>query len=315
MKLGVVMGDVASMNPASDTTLGLLDAAQRRGWSLFHFTPADIWIKDGEVHGAAHALRLKDTRSRPEPGHAKIIPMASLDVILIRQNPPVDESYVGMCHMLDMVEGTLVINDPASICLANEKIFAQYFAAFQPPTLISASQDRIHEFIDGHGEAVVKPLNGLQGDSVFRVGVDDVNTDMIVEVVTDKGRRTIVVQKLIPEYARGDKRILLIEGKPVAHGLLRVPQPGKLRANMAAGGTPALIDINERDLSICSALAAKLRETGLLFVGIDVIGGYLTEVNVTSPTGMREIDDLSGSDIGMDVMHMIEARLGDGRVR
>lgn len=310
MKLGVVMGDIAVIHPERDTTLGLLYAAQRLKWEISYFTLADIRLCDGEVRGDARTLTVKDPCCHPEVSpHSRSIPMASLDVILIRQNPPVDENYIAMCQMLEMTEDVLIVNHPAGIRMANEKMFAQHFADLQPPTLFCASHDEIRKFINRYKEAVIKPLNGLQGDSVFRVSEDDVNTDTILENATDNERRVAVVQKLIPGYEKGDKRILLIDGEPVGHALLRVPQPGKLRANLAAGGKPLLCDVDKRDREICTAIAPALREHGLLFVGIDVIGGYLTEINVTSPTGMREIDNLSGADTGMEVMSKIMTRL------
>lgn len=311
-KLGVVMDPIATLNPAQDTTVGMLDAARQNKWEAVYFTAADIWLRDGDVRGLGRAVSV-DANATPwfTLGDARELSLSELDAILMRVDPPVDEAYTNLCHLLERVPGQRVFNRPASILAANEKVFAQRFAQLQPPTLISRDMDQIRAFVAEHKEAVVKPLNGMQGRSVFRVGVDDANADTIIEELTARGTRLGVVQALIPEYKQGDLRVLLIDGEPLPEAVLRVPPPGKLRANMAAGGSPQVRALDERSAEICAAVAPDLKAMGLFFVGLDIIGGQLTEINVTSPTGMRPIDAARGSNMtgSAQLLRALEAKV------
>lgn len=316
MKLGVIMDPVEGLDPARDTTVGMLLAAQKLGWSAVFFTGEDLWLCDGEARGRGRAIRL-DLRAAPwfELGEAQESPLSDLDAILLRKDPPVDEAYIHLCQLLEFVPGGRVFNRPAGVLAANEKIFAQKFKALQPPTLISADMERIRAFVDGCGDAVIKPLNGMQGQSVFRLSAGDANGDALVETMTARGRRFVVVQALIPEYAQGDLRVLMLDGEPVSPGLLRVPPPGKLRANMAAGGRAETAELDGRILEMCAVIGPALRDMGLLFVGLDFIGGRLTEINVTSPTGMRQIDAGAQRSVGERVMCCIEGKVRAGGAR
>ena len=303
------MDAVETLNPAYDTTVGMIEAAQGLGWSAVYFRGEHVRLRDGEVRARGRPIKLNpDADPWFALGADRDVVLSDMDAILMRKDPPVDEAYVHLCQMLEFVPGDRVFNRPAGIIAANEKIFAQEFAAFQPPTVMTASADHARAFIDECGDAVIKPLNGMQGRSVFRVRSDDENADALIEEMTRRGERFVVVQALIPGYERGDMRVLMVDGEPAPLGLLRVPPSGKFRANMAAGGEPKTADLDERALEICAAVGPRLRESGLLFVGLDIIGGRLTEINVTSPTGMRQID-AAGAGAGARLMECLEAKV------
>ncbi len=303
--LGVVMDPIAQIHPAKDTTLGLLDAAQRKGWSLFYFEQGDLYLRDGAARGEGRGLDVSldpdDWFRLEEP---RDMALAELDIVLMRKDPPLDLEFLYTCCVLEhaLQAGTLVVNDPRAIRMANEKMFAQQFADLGPPTLVSRERRHIMDFLEEHGDAVIKPLDSMGGASVFRLKKDDQNADVIVETMTRDGRRSVMVQRLIAGYEKGDKRILLIDGEPVPFALTRVPPPGQLRANLAAGGRGEVSELDERDREICARLAPALADAGLLFVGLDVIAGCLTEINVSSPTCMREINTARDLDIGTQVM-------------
>ena len=240
------------------------------------------------------------------------VDLSTMDVIHLRQDPPFDMEYIYTTYLLELAEkaGTLVVNQPRSLRDANEKFFALNFPHCCPPTLVSREPARLKGFLAQHADVVVKPLDGMGGASVFRLRQDDPNLNVILETLTAHGRRLTMAQRYIPEVTAGDKRILLIDGEPVPYALARIPQAGETRANLAAGGRGEGVPLSERDRWICAQVAPTLRAMGLLFVGLDVIGDYLTEINVTSPTCARELDAQFGLDIGGDLMAAIERQLG-----
>ncbi|MBL8259254.1 MAG: glutathione synthase [Candidatus Competibacteraceae bacterium] len=312
LKLGVVMDPIATIAVKKDTTLAMLLAAQARGWDLRYFEQADLYARGGEAFGRSRSLSVKDDKRAWFAFHGeRELALAELDVMLMRKDPPFDMEYIYTTYLLELAEaaGVLVVNKPASLRDANEKFFALHFPQCCPPTLVSRDPARLKGFLDEHGDIVVKPLDGMGGASVFRLRPNDPNLNVILETLTGFGRRSTMAQRYIPEVTAGDKRILLIDGEPVPYALARIPRAGETRANLAAGGRGEGVPLGERDRWICAQVAPKLREMGLLFVGLDVIGDYLTEINVTSPTCARELDAQFGLDIGGELMAAIERRL------
>lgn len=312
LKLGVVMDPIATIITKKDTTFALLLAAQSRGWELHYFEQADLYARGNEAFGRSRRLSVQDDPYGWFAFHGECeLPLAELDVILMRKDPPFDMEYIYTTYLLELAEaaGTLVVNRPRSLRDANEKFFALNFSHCCPPTLVSREPARLKAFFNEHDDIVVKPLDGMGGASVFRLCQGDPNINVILETLTAHGRRLSMAQRYVPEVTAGDKRILLIDGEPVPYALARIPQNGETRANLAAGGRGEGVPLSERDRWICAQVAPKLREMGLLFVGLDVIGDYLTEINVTSPTCARELDAQFGLDIGGDLMTAIERLL------
>jgi glutathione synthase len=311
-RLGVVMDPIGSINYKKDSTLAMLLAAQARGWELWYMEQSDLFLRDSECH--ARMARL-EVRADPHDWYslqpATTAPLHTLDVVLMRKDPPVDLEYFYTLYLLERAEacGALVVNRPAAVRNANEKLYTAWFSQCCAPMYVSRSRQRLKEFLEAHGDIVVKPLNGMGGASVFRIRRDDPNLHVILETITDNGRQSAMAQRYIPEISAGDKRILMIDGEPFPHALARIPAAGESRGNLAAGGTGVGVDLDERDRWICSQVGPTLREQGLLFVGLDVIGDYLTEINVTSPTCIRELDAQYGSDIAGLLMDAIAARL------
>ena len=311
--LGVVMDPIATINIKKDTTFAMLLAAQARGWTLHYFEPADLYARGSEAFGRSRRLHVQDDKTdwfrfldQQE------LRLADLDVILMRKDPPFDLEYVYTTYLLELAEraGTLIVNRPQGLRDANEKCFALHFPQCIPPTLVSRDPARFKAFLAEYGDVVVKPLDGMGGASVFRIKPDDPNRNVIVETLTDHGRRSAMAQRYLPEVVAGDKRILLIDGEPVPYALARIPQAGETRANLAAGGRGEGVALTARDRWLCAQVAPTLREKGLMFTGLDVIGDYLTEINVTSPTCVRELDAQFGLNIGDDLMTAIVRRLG-----
>jgi glutathione synthase len=310
--LGVIMDPIGSIKYHKDSTLAMLLAAQRRGWALQYMEMDDLYMEQGEARAVMRPLQvLEDEENWFSTGTAETRALHSLDVILMRKDPPFDMEYIYATYMLEMAEqqGTLVVNRAASLRDANEKVFTCHFPQCTPPTLITRSASQLREFIAQHGETIIKPLEGMGGASIFKTSPDDPNTSVIIETLTAHGSRYTMAQRFIPEITAGDKRILLIDGEPVPYALARVPAEGELRGNLAAGGQGIGVELTERDRWICAQVADKLREMGLIFVGLDVIGDYLTEINVTSPTCIRELDTQYGLDIAGQLMDAIDARL------
>ncbi len=310
--LGVVMDPIGSIKYHKDSTLAMLLAAQARGWELYYLEMADLLLADGEAQGLMRPLRVfADPEHWFELGESSLRPLHELNVILMRKDPPFDMEYIYATYLLEMAEqrGSLVVNRPQSLRDANEKVYTSHFPQCTPPTLITRRAELIRAFLQQHKEVIIKPLGGMGGASIFKVSAGDPNTSVIIETLTENGSRYTMAQRFIPEISAGDKRILLVDGEPVPYALARIPAKGELRGNLAAGGHGEGVPLTGRDYWICEQVAPILREKGLIFVGLDVIGEYLTEINVTSPTCIRELDAQYGLDIGGQLMDAIARRL------
>lgn len=312
ISLGVVMDPIDGINVKKDTTLALLLAAQAQGWSLFYMEMGDLALVNGAATARQCSLKVYDD---PEHwfdlGESVDRPMAELDCILMRKDPPFDSEFIYATYILEAAEreGTLVVNKPQSLRDCNEKIFATQFPECTPPLLVSRDPERLRAFHQQHGDVIYKPLDGMGGTGIFHARQDDPNVSVIIETLTELGTRTIMVQRYIPQITEGDKRILVIDGEPVPFCLARVPAKGETRGNLAAGGRGIVQPLSKRDLDIATQVAPALREKGFLFAGLDVIGNYLTEINVTSPTCAREIDREQNTQIGARLMAAISQRL------
>lgn len=304
------MDPIESINTKKDSSFAMLLAAQRKNWPIYYMQQSDLYQQDGKVHAQCQILTVEDKPGKWfSTGPAEIINLAELDVILMRKDPPFDMEYIYTSYLLENVEktGTLIINKPASLRDANEKLFATEFPQCCTSTLVTRQPNKLREFVNDHADVILKPLDGMGGESIFRVTPKDANLSVIIETMTQHGKKTIMAQKYIPEISKGDKRILLINGEPVPYSLARIPAEGETRGNLAAGGQGIGMPLTEREKWICQQLGPKLKEMGLIFVGIDVIGDYLTEINVTSPTCIRELDSQFDLDIGMQLMDCIES--------
>ena len=311
LTVAVVMDPIGSIKFYKDSTLAMLLEAQARGWELHYMELSDLYLRGPEPYARSRLLRVHDDAKRWfEFGTEKTRPLADLDVILMRKDPPFDMEYVYATYLLEHAEarGVLVVNRPRSLRDANEKLFALQFPQCIPPTAIARDPARLREFLIEHGDIVVKPLGTMGGNSVFRLRSDDPNISVVLETMTDRGNRFTMAQRYLPEISEGDKRVLLIDGEPIPYALARIPAPGETRGNLAAGATGVGVPLSERDRWICAQVGPSLRERGLLFVGLDVIGDYLTEINVTSPTCIRELDKLYGLNISAGLMDAIAAR-------
>jgi glutathione synthase len=310
--LGVVMDPIGDIKPRKDTTLALMLAAQARGWTLLYFELDDLWLRDGAAYGRSRPVKVRDDEAGWfELGAPQVLPLGDLDAILMRKDPPFDMNYVAATYILQRAEddGALVVNRPAALRDANEKAFISWFPQCTPPTLITTSLRELRAFHAEQHDIVVKPLDGMGGASIFRVGPGDVNASVVFETLT-AGGRYCMAQRYLPEIEDGDKRILMIDGEPVPHCLARIPRDGELRGNLAAGGRGETRPLTERDRWIAAQVGPKLREMGLLFAGLDVIGDFLTEINVTSPTCAREITRDTGIDIAAQAIAAIERKVG-----
>jgi glutathione synthase len=316
IKLGVVMDAIASINYKKDTTLAMLWAAQDRGWQLFYMEQGDLFLEQGVARARMAQLTVqRDPQNWFSVAEAQDEDLDQLDVILMRKDPPFDNEYIYSTYILEAAErkGTLVVNRCQSLRDCNEKVFATQFPQCCPPVLVSADMQRLKAFHQQHGDAIYKPLDGMGGSAIFRVKQDDPNVSVILEMLTLHGSQTIMAQQFIPQIEKGDKRILMINGEPVPYCLARVPLAGETRGNLAAGGTGRPQPLTERDQWIAAQVGPSLREKGLMFVGLDVIGDYLTEINVTSPTCIREIDAAYDLDIGGQLMDCIAEALQNRR--
>ncbi len=312
IKLGVLMDPIATINPKKDSTLAMMLAAQTKGWQIYQFEQDGLYIQDGEVHVQCQQIEVFDDLEcwyhTIEPHK---FPISSLSAVLLRKDPPFDMEYIYSTYLLEMAEtlGTPVLNRPGSIRDCNEKLFALQFPQCCPPHVVSRNPEILKEFHEVHGDVVYKPLDGMGGTSIFHVKPGDSNRSVIIETLTNHGLQQTMAQKYIPEIKAGDTRILMINGEPVPYGLARVPAKGESRGNLAAGGEGIGRELNDRDLWICEQVAPSLKERGLYFVGIDVIGEYLTEINVTCPTCIRELDSSFGLDIAGDYMNFIDKEI------
>lgn len=318
IRLGVVMDPIGSIKVHKDSTLAMLLEAQRRAWSIRYMEQGDLFLRDGQSFARHRALKVFDNPSRWfEWGDEKTGPLSDLDVILMRKDPPFDMEYVYTTYLLERAEdaGVLVVNKPRSLRDANEKLFTAWFPQCTPPTLVTRAGGRLRDFLAEHGDIVLKPLGSMGGESIFRLRRHDPNTNVVIETLSVNASRYVMAQRFIPEIAQGDKRILLIDGEPIPYALARIPVEGEFRGNLAVGGKGVGLALSERDRWICAQVGPLLREKGLLFVGLDVIGDYLTEINVTSPTCVRELDRQYHLNISATLMDAIEARLAPDGAR
>ncbi len=311
-KIGVVMDPIESIKPWKDSTFAMMLEAQARGWQIHYFGLSDIYLEDSVARGRYRGLVLQDDNSHWfDYGDEGDCRLDELDVILMRKDPPFDLEYVYCTYLLEQAEenGCLVVNRPASLRDCNEKLFTRYFPQCCVDTLVTRDPARIRGFIERYGDVIVKPLDGMGGQSIFRVQQGDRNTGAIIESVSQHGRSQTMAQVYIPEISEGDKRILLIDGEPVPYALARLPAAGENRGNIAAGASTRGQPLSERDRWLCAQVGEELRRRGLIFVGLDVIGDYITEINVTSPTCIRELDAEYDLNISADLFACIEARL------
>jgi len=312
LAVAVQMDPIHAINIDADSTFALMLEAQSRGHGLWYYTPKTLSLHGGRV--IAKAQRIRDIR-RKKGDHVELEPVQTLDlsmmdVVLLRQDPPFDMAYITTTHLLERIHPrTLVVNDPIHVRNAPEKLFVTHFQDLMPPTLITVDRDEIVAFRKQHKDIVIKPLFGNGGSGVFHLKPEDENLTALLEVFTQFFREPIIVQRYIPEIRKGDKRIILVDGK-AAGAVSRMPQEGEARANFHAGGQARKAELSARERMICEAIGPSLAERGLVFVGIDVIGDYLTEINVTSPTGIQEINRLSGTKIESDIWDAIETRRG-----
>ena len=313
IELGVVMDPIGSIKVEKDSTFAMLLAAQRRGWVLWYAEQRDLFADGNRAFGRMRRIEVRDAgadwyRFVGE----RTLPLDELAAVLMRKDPPFDMEYVYTTYLLEQAarRGCLVVNRPDSLRDANEKLFALDFPQCGPPTRVSREPGRLREFLAEQKDVILKPLGGMGGESIFRVRMGDPNLSVILETLTGHGRHLTMSQRFIPEIRAGDKRILMVDGEPVPYALARVPAPGETRGNLAAGGRGEGIPLSERDLWIASQVGPELRRRSILFAGLDVIGDYLTEINITSPTCIRELDKLYQLDIAGQLMDVLAKRLG-----
>lgn len=311
-RLGVIMDPIGSINPKKDSTLAMLLEAQARGWQIYYMELDDLYLSDDRVRAAMRPLHVNsDIYNWHACGDHEDRALRELDVILMRKDPPLDMNYVFATQLLELAErdGVLVVNRPRALRDANEKLATAWFPQCTAPALVSSDKGRIKAFLTRHRDIILKPLTAMGGASVFRVQQDDMNLNVIIETITANGRTPVMAQRFLPEISAGDKRILLVDGEAVPYALARLAPAGETRANLAVGGTSRGIPLSARDRWICEQVGPTLRDMGLLFVGLDVIGDYLTEINVTSPTCIRELDAAFSLNISALLLDCIEKRL------
>ncbi len=312
IRLGVVMDPIDSIKIHKDSTFAMLLAAQARGWTLHYMEQRDLSLRDGVCLARTRELSVEDNRDGwYRFGESREMPLHQLDAVLMRKDPPFDMEYIYTTYLLETAEaaGCRVVNRPQSLRDANEKLFTGLFPQCTPPTLVTRRGELLRAFHQEHRDIILKPLGGMGGASVFRVPPGDPNLGVIIETLTQHGTAYTMAQRFIPEIVHGDKRILMIDGEPVPYALARIPAEGETRGNLAAGGRGEGIPLSGRDRWIAAQVGPVLRERGILFAGLDVIGDYLTEINVTSPTCIRELDAQFGLDIAGELMDAIAAKL------
>jgi glutathione synthase len=309
LAVAIQMDPIETINIDADSTFVLALEAQARGHLLYHYMPQNLWFKGGRLYARARKLEVRREHGRHHTlGAPEIIDLACMDVVLMRQDPPFDMGYITATHLLEHIHPTtLVVNDPISVRNAPEKLFVTHFGPLMPPTLITSDRQAIKEFREEHRDIIVKPLFGNGGAGVFRLQENDENLGSLLEMFEAISREPVMVQRYLPEVREGDKRIILIDGEP-AGGVLRVPARGEARANLHVGGTAVKTSLTKREREICAAIGPTLKAQGLIFVGIDVIGDYLTEINVTSPTGLQEINRFDGVKLEAQIWDAIEHR-------
>jgi glutathione synthase len=314
LAVAIQMDPIESVNIDGDSTFALALEGQRRGHRLFHYLPRDMSLDHTRVYARTRALSVQ----RVKGDHARLgeferLDLAAMDVVLMRQDPPFDMAYITATHLLERIHpATLVVNDPVHVRNAPEKLFVTHFPELMPPTLITTRRDEVLAFRREHKDIIVKPIFGNGGAGVFHIGPEDENLNALLEMFTGLSREPIIIQRYLPAVRAGDKRIILIDGR-AAGAVRRVPPPGEARANLHVGGRAEKTGLTSRERDICAAIGPALRERGLVFVGIDVIGDYLTEINVTSPTGIQEIDRFDGVSLEAEIWDAIEGRVDAGR--
>ena len=311
-QLGVVMDPIGSINPAKDSSLAMLLEAQRRGYALWYFEQQDLTLRNGVTEGQARSLRVTDSKTLWfELGPYRPLPLGSLDVVLMRKDPPFNTEYIYTTYLLERAEmaGALLVNRPQALRDINEKVYTAWFPQCCPETLITRSMESLGDFLATEGRIVVKPLDGMGGRSIFVLAQGDNNANVVFETLTAYGQQFALAQRYLPEIAQGDKRIILVDGKPVSRVLARIPAANDNRGNLAAGAQPEVRELTDRDAWICAEVGPLLRERGILFAGLDVIGDYLTEINVTSPTGIRELAKLGGLDVASTLFDAVDEKL------
>ena len=311
MKIAFQMDPITSVDINADSSFRLAEEAQARGHELFFYSPDMLAYEEGEITARGHSMVVRrEVGNHVELGPETHVNLADFDVIWLRQDPPFDMHYITSTHLLDRLKGkALVVNDPFWVRNYPEKLLVLDFPELTPPTTIARDLDTIKAFKERHGDVILKPLYGNGGAGVFRLDVNDRNLTSLHELFTGFSREPLIVQKFLPDVSNGDKRVILVDGEPVG-AINRVPAAGETRSNMHVGGRPEKIGLSERDLEICAAIGPLLREKGQVFVGIDVIGDYLTEINVTSPTGIQELERFDGVNIAAKIWEAIEARIG-----
>jgi len=308
LRVAIQMDPVEAIDPDRDSTFVLALEAAKRGYALFHYLPSNLTLEGSRVTARARSLSVERALP-PGLGPAEVLDLSSMDVVLMRQDPPFDMGYISATHVLEHIQpGTLVVNDPASVRDAPEKLFAAQFDGLIPPTIVTSDREAMLAFRAEYHDVVVKPLYRNGGSGVFHIGPDDENFNALIELLTGQTREPIIVQRYLPRVRHGDKRIILVDGEP-AGAILRIPPKGEARSNLHVGGTAAKAELDHRDHDICAAIGPTLREQGLVFAGIDVIGGFLTEVNVTSPTGLQEVNGFDSVCLEARIWDAIEAKL------
>ena len=312
MKLGVVMDPIESINFKKDSTLAMMLEAQTREHELFYMTPDSLYINESGAFAIAKTINVKNEPTGWFDFKEEMqIKLSELDVIFMRQDPPFNSNFIYNTYVLESAEkeGVLVVNKPESLRDCNEKVFATEFPECCTPFLVTSNSDLLKSFIEGHRDTVIKPLDGMGGSSIFRLRNSDPNLNVILETITESFTTKVMIQTFIPEIVDGDKRILLINGKPMNAAVARVPAEGELRGNLAAGASAVARSLTEKDLWICEQVGPRLKDLGLVLVGLDIIGDYLTEINVTSPTCFREYESLCDIDVAFNFLEAVEGLL------
>jgi glutathione synthase len=312
ISVGVVMDPIQSITIQKDSTFAMLLEAQQRGWALWYMEMSDLFLRDGRSYARMRGLQvMEDKEGWHRFDSERILALNELDTILMRKDPPFDMEYVYSTYLLEQAEqeGSLVVNSPRSLRDANEKLFTAWFPQCCAPTLVTGDKERILSFLDEQEQIILKPLGGMGGSSIFRISRGDLNTNVTIETLTANGTRYIMAQRYLPEIRDGDKRVLMVDGEPIPYALARIPKEGEFRGNLAAGGTGKGIPLSERDRWIAQQVGPELRKRGILFAGLDIIGNYLTEINVTSPTCIRELDNQYNLNISAQLLDRIENRI------
>ncbi len=312
IKIGIVMDPIADIKIHKDSSFAMLLEAQARGWELYYMEMQDLYLENGRCFASSKKLTVqRDAKNWYQLEEALDHPLSDLDAVLMRKDPPFDTEYIYATYLLERAEdeGCLIVNKPQSLRDANEKLFTAWFSHFTPTTLVTRSSKRIRDFHQEHKDIILKPLDGMGGASIFRIKEEDANIGVIIETLTEHQKRYCMAQVFIPEIKAGDKRILIVDGEPMPYALARIPASGETRGNLAAGGSGVAQPLSESDWHIAKSIGPKLKEKGLIFVGLDIIGDKITEINVTSPTCIQEIDNAYGTNISAKLMDAVEKRI------